>query len=323
MLARCVRQILRHPVACPAALRSLDSSYQGVRLQPLPAALHGAQARGLQRTVPVQMGRRSAKIATRKGRSDQLKSKLFGKMGKEIVQAVRAGGPDATSNSRLKDLLMRARQSNVPRDIIDRNIKRASAKGQADFSEVLYEARGPGGAGFIAAALTDNLNRTAAEVRTAVQKGGGKMADAGSVLFNFQRKGVILVEPFVSEDEVLDAAADAGADDVKPMQEDGHITGFKVSTAAENFMSVYRALEDSMLPVREGSLQYVPLSAPALDDDAVEANEKLHDLLLAVDDVDEIFFDHEPKDFWGACLMLEKLTPHVWEHTWAAQPHRT
>ena len=173
---------------------------------------------------------------------DARKAKLYGKIGKLIVQAVKAGGTDMVGNARLKDVLKQAQQASVPKDIIERNIKRASDKSQADFQEVsmlttcltafstgnhitvctvtamftvrqhpqdggnllqvTYEAYGAGGTGFVMECLTDNLNRSASEIRAAVMKAGGKMADPGSVMFNFQRQGQVFVSCEASEDQV-------------------------------------------------------------------------------------------------------------------------
>ena len=179
---------------------------------------------------------------------DARKAKLYGKIGKLIVQAVKAGGTDTVGNARLKDVLKQAQQASVPKDIIERNIKRASDKSQADFQEVsmltkclttfsignhitmytvtadgylpamftvrqhhqdgdnllqvTYEAYGAGGTGFVMECLTDNLNRSASEIRAAVMKAGGKMADPGSVMFNFQRQGQVFVSCEASEDQV-------------------------------------------------------------------------------------------------------------------------
>lgn len=147
-------------------------------------------------TCPVVCGRRSAKIATRKGAQDLKKAKLYGKLGKLILASARQGGPDPVANPKLRDAIAAAKQAALPRDIIERNIKKASEKGSgADFSETLYEAYGPGGkTSFIALALTDNVNRTAAEVKTAVKAGGGKVADGGSVKFGFVETGVIVLD---------------------------------------------------------------------------------------------------------------------------------
>ena len=123
---------------------------------------------------PAASRRRSAKIATRKGKADAQKSKLYGKIGKQIAQAVRQGGPDALGNLRLRDALAAAKMAQVPVDIIDRNIKRAS-ESKADYTEMTYEAYGIGGTGFVIECLTDNINRSASDVKAAITKAGGKV----------------------------------------------------------------------------------------------------------------------------------------------------
>lgn len=244
----------------------------------------------------VCMGRRSSKIAVRKGKSDQQRAKLYGKIGKQIAQAARTGGTSPLENSRLKELMDIARAAQVPRDVVDRNLKRATDAKSADFSEAVYECYGAGATGFVVEALTDNLNRAAAEVRSAINKGNGKIADAGSVLFNFKRMGVISVAArrndgsSVTEDEVLEGAMDAGAEDMQQLhQDDSGTPSFKVSTAAEDFMSVWRNLEAAGLPVTDGTLQYVPLAAMEVSDANFEANEKLFEALLALEDVDNVY----------------------------------
>ena len=122
---------------------------------------------------------------------------------------MRAGGADVLANARLRDILAHAKLASLPNEIIERNMKKAE-KGGADFSEVTYEAYGPGGTGFVMECLTDNVNRSASEVRTAVTKGGGKMADSGSVLFNFQRVGLIMVDPAAGEDAVSGVGVGGG-----------------------------------------------------------------------------------------------------------------
>ncbi|KAL3140787.1 hypothetical protein ABBQ32_005331 [Trebouxia sp. C0010 RCD-2024] len=249
------------------------------------------QCRHLKVMPPVCMGRRSSKIATRKNSQDARKSKLYGKIGKLIVQAVKAGGTDITGNARLRDVLKQAQQASVPKDIIDRNISRAADKSQADFQEVTYEAYGAGGTGFVMECLTDNLNRSASEVRAAVQKAGGKMADPGSVMFNFQRQGQVFVSAEASEDQVFDVATDAGADDVLPAAgENDRLEGYKVMTDLTNYAELYRGLHAASLPLKDdrSGLMYTPLAVVECDDQAYDQNEQMMERLLAVDDIDAV-----------------------------------
>eukprot|EP00890_Picochlorum_soloecismus_P001110 jgi/Picsp_1/19/NSC_00019-R1_-related protein len=244
---------------------------------------------------PVMMGRRSAKIATRKGKTDAAKAKLYGKIGKMIAQEVRSGGPDPIANSKLRDILEQAKSAQVPSDIIERNMKKAEKSG-SDYSEMVYEAYGPGGTGFIIEALTDNVNRTAAEVRTAVTKHGGKMADSGSVLFNFSRTGLVMVSPEEDEDVTFEAAIDAGASDVEPaLDDDGTCDGYKVLTSLEDYSQVRNKLIESGLKLNAevSGILYVPLSRVELNDDDFASNVQLFEKVLDVADVDAVFSNFE------------------------------
>ena len=249
-------------------------------------------SRTLKSSAPV-CGRRSAKIAGRKGKADLAKAKIYGKIGKLIAQAVRSGGADVLANARLRDVLQQAKLANVPNDIIERNMKKASDKSSADYTEVVYEAYGPGGTGFVIECLTDNVNRSNADVRLAITKGGGKPADQGSVLFNFQRRGLILVNATMEEeDSVFEAAMDAGAADmIASVSEDGTTDAFKILADADEYASVLGGLRLAGLKIdEEGSgLIYVPLVALDVDDEAFNLNEAMFEKILAVDDVDAVY----------------------------------
>ncbi|CAL5229087.1 g12345 [Coccomyxa viridis] len=252
---------------------------------------HMQQRRHFRLCTPVCMGRRSAKIATRKGAQDAKRAKVWGTIAKKIIQAAKACGGDP-ANARLIEVLKLAKAAEVPKDLIDRNIKKATDKAQADYQEIVYEAYGAGGTGFIMECLTDNVNRSATDVRTAIVKGGGKMADSGSVLFNFQRRGEIYVKGNAStEEEVMDAAMDAGADDVQPATgDDDEVTGFKVLTAPEDFGVVREKLQELGQQIDHdlSGLVYTPLAHVEVEDSAFEMNESILERLLTVDDVDAI-----------------------------------
>jgi transcriptional/translational regulatory protein YebC/TACO1 len=161
---------------------------------------------------------------------------------------------------------------------------------------MVYEAYGPGGSGFIIEALTDNVNRTAAEVRTAVSKNGGKMADSGSVLFNFSRTGLVMVSPEEDEDATFEAAIDAGASDVEPaMDEDGSCEGYKVLTSLEDYSIVNNKLNELGLKINAevSGIVYVPLAKVELNDDDFASNAQLYEKLLEVADVDAVFSNFE------------------------------
>jgi YebC/PmpR family DNA-binding regulatory protein len=235
----------------------------------------------------VAMGRKSAKIAMKKGKTDAAKAKLYGKFGKMIAQEARSD-PDPASNPRLKDVVAQAKAAQVPADIIERNLKKGS-ESKSDYQEMVYEAYGLGGTGFIIEALTDNVNRTAAEVRTAVTKSSGKMADSGSVLFNFSRTGLVMVSSEEDEDATFEAAIEAGATDVESSEE-----GYRVLTSLEDYAMVQGKLVESGLKINAevSGLVYVPLVTKAEDelmDEDFEANEAMLERLMEVDDVDAVY----------------------------------
>ncbi|XP_043723539.1 probable transcriptional regulatory protein At2g25830 [Telopea speciosissima] len=172
---------------------------------------------------PVCMGRRSSKIAGRKGAQDAKKAKRYGKIGKEIVSAVKKGGPNPVSNTVLAAVLEKAKELDVPKEILERNIKRASEKGQEAYIEKLYEVYGFGGVGIIVEVLTDKINRSVAAVREVVKDCGGKMADPGSIMFKFRRARVVNIKVTdADKDQLVAIALDAGAEDViePPIYED-------------------------------------------------------------------------------------------------------
>src|SRR5579872_4847946 len=155
-----------------------------------------------------------ANIKHRKGRADKIKGKIFSRITKEIITAVKLGGPDPKSNSRLRLVILKAREVNMPSDNIERNIKKASSADQADFSEFTYEMYGYGGVGMILDIMTDNKNRISSDVRIAMNKKGGNLASPGAVAYNFDQKGVIQVpRKNVLEDALFLAVTEAGADE--------------------------------------------------------------------------------------------------------------
>lgn len=238
------------------------------------------------------MGRRSDKIAQRKGKSDAAKAKVYGRIGKKIIQYVKSGGADPSTNSRLSDLLKQAKEAGVPKDIIDRNIKRAADKNQTDYQEILYEAYGPGGTGFVIECLTDNPNRTASDVKNAINKGGAKVAESGSVLFNFSRQGQLWILSD-NEDAVFEAAMEAGAEDIQPVpDEEGNASkAFKVFIAADMFSDARSAITSAGLSVdpEASDLVYRAPAAVEVDDEAFTKCEGLMERLLELDDVDAVY----------------------------------
>ncbi|KAJ7524997.1 hypothetical protein O6H91_17G031500 [Diphasiastrum complanatum] len=275
------------------------NAWGGVEVHKLGPALGRFGSRRLWISVPLQMGRRSSKIATRKGAQDAKKAKLYGKIGKQIISAVQGGGPNPMANAALAALLQQAREFNVPKDIIDRNIKKASEKGQQNFVESTYEVYAFGGVGLVLEVLTDNANRTAALIRDAVKKGGGKMADPNSVLFNFKRAGIIYVRSDnVDGDKILLAAMDAGAEDVleppvydEDEQDSEEYKYYKIICSIQEYSDISLKLQEAGIPVDLDSsgLELIPLAAIEPDDEAVELNKELIEKLLEVEDVDAVY----------------------------------
>ncbi|KAG2500500.1 hypothetical protein HYH03_001278 [Edaphochlamys debaryana] len=259
----------------------------------MPARCPSTQPRSRQLVAPVEMGRRSAKIALRKGKSDAKKAKIYGRIGKKIIQLAKAGGADPVSNAALDTLLRQAKDLGVPKDVIERNLKRATDAKQGDYQEITYEAYGPGGTGLVVFCLTDNVNRTASEVKPTVTKAGAKVAEPGSVLFNFQRCGLIVVDG-TTEDAVFEAAMEAGAEDVAPVppEEDGApSTSYKVFVPVEAYTSAKATLRTLGFTVNEedSDLVYKAAAPVEVDDDAFAKCEALVERLLELDDVEGVF----------------------------------
>eukprot|EP00741_Cyanophora_paradoxa_P011557 tig00020562_g11165.t1 len=251
-----------------------------------------ASSPGLPSFEVVCMGRRAAKIAARKGKADLLKGKLYSRVGKKIITAVKQGGPDPVANSALASILKEARNASVPTDIIDRNIKKASEANQAAFNEITYEFIGHGGVGILVEALTDNPNRANSEVRRVAQKAGGKIASPGSVSFNFSQKGAIRLSGVsVSEDAMFEAATEAGADDVfMEGEEEG---SFTVLTAPGDLYAVKEALEAGLgiqISPETVNLEMIPNAvAEDLSDEDADANDAMIEALEELDDVNHVF----------------------------------
>jgi YebC/PmpR family DNA-binding regulatory protein len=231
-------------------------------------------------------------IMHRKGRQDAVKSKLFGKLAREITVAAKLGTPDPAMNPRLRAAVIAARAENMSKDSIDRAIKKAQG-GDADaYDEIRYEGYGPGGVAVIVEALTDNRNRTASDVRSYFTKTGGNLAETGAVSFMFDRVGLIEFDAKVaSADAVLEAAIEAGADDAVST-EDGH----EVYAAQESFANVAKALEAQFGEPRKAALVWKPQNTIAIDDEKGEKMFKLMELLNDHDDVQNVYANFEMSD---------------------------
>src|SRR3954465_12000434 len=202
----------------------------------------------------------------RKGRQDAIKSKLFGKRAREITVSAKLGLPDPAMNPRLRAAVLAARAESMPKDNIDRAIKKASGGDAENYEEIRYEGYGPGGVAVIVEVLTDNRNRTAADVRATFTKAGGNLAETGAVSFMFAHVGVVEFEAKVaSADAMLEAAIDAGADDVVS-GEGGH----EVYASQETFRDVANALEKKFGEPRKAAMVWKPANTIAVDDEQGE-----------------------------------------------------
>lgn len=212
---------------------------------------------------------------------DAKRGALFTKIANQIAIAARSG-TDPSMNPSLAMMLEKARQANMPKANIERAIARVSDKSAAALIEETYEGYGPGGAGIIIEVATDNKNRTMPEVRNTLSKNGGRMADPGSVMFQFARKGWIVITE--KGEEAMMVALEAGAEDVEEVED-----GLEIVTAASGLMKVRQALIDAGMTVNEAELKYLPTNTIELSD---EDGEKLGKLLDAIDDLDDVTAVH-------------------------------
>ena len=220
-------------------------------------------------------------IMHKKGKQDAIRSKLFSKLAREITVAAKMGLPDPNMNARLRAAVLAARAENMPKDNIERAIKKASGADAETYDEVRYEGYAPGGVAVIIEALTDNRNRTAGEVRSYFTKAGGALAETGAVSFMFDRVGLVEFDSKVaSEDAMMEAALEAGADDVAS-SEDSH----EVITSVESLRDVAKALEEKFGDPKKAALVWRPQNTISVDD---EAGEKIVKLLGALEDNDDV-----------------------------------
>ena len=231
-------------------------------------------------------------IMHRKGRQDAQKSQLFGKLAREITVAAKLGTPDPSMNPRLRAAVVAARQENMPKDNIERAIKKALGGEGDNYDEIRYEGYGPGGVAVIVEALTDNRNRAASDIRSYFSKSGGNLGETGSVAFMFDHTGVIEYDRSVASDEaMLDASIEAGADDVISGE-----SGHEIYASQESFREVAKALEAKFGEPRKAALTWKPQNTVAVDDETGEKLLKLIDLLNEHDDVQNVFANFEVSD---------------------------
>jgi len=237
-------------------------------------------------------------IMHRKGRQDAMRSKLFSKLAREITVAAKLGAPDPAMNPRLRAAILAARAENMPKDNIERAIKKASGGEAESYDEIRYEGYGPGGVAVIVEVLTDNRNRTASDVRSTFTKSGGNLAETGAVSFMFDHVGVVEFDTKVADaDTMLEAAIEAGADDVVS-NENGH----EVYTAADSLREVAKALETKFGEPRKAALTWRPQNTIAVDDEQGEKLFKLIETLNEHDDVQNVYSNFEVSE-----ALMQKL----------------
>jgi YebC/PmpR family DNA-binding regulatory protein len=234
-----------------------------------------------------------ANIQHRKGKQDKLRSKMFSKLAKEITVAAKMGDPDPDKNPRLRLAVKAARSQSMPKDVIDRAIKKSQGGDAADYTEIRYEGYGPNGIAVIVECMTDNLNRTASNVRSYFTKAGGNLGQTGSVSHGFDRVGEITYAADAADaDTVMMAALEAGADDVES-DEDGHF----IYCAMESLSDVSDALEKALGESQESKLIWKPQARTEVDLETAQKLMKLIDLLEEDDDVQEVTHNFDvPED---------------------------
>lgn len=227
-------------------------------------------------------------IAAKKGKADAARGKVFTKLGRELLMAVKSGGPDINANSKLKDVVAKCKANNMPNDTIDKAIKRAAgADNNESYEEIVYEGYGPSGVAIIVNATTDNRNRTAADVRHVFDKFGGNLGTNGCVSYLFDKKGVIVLEKeetSLSEDDLMLLAIDAGAENFEAGDD-----YYEITTAPEDFSRVREELEKAGLTFAEAEVQMVPQTYIALDAEPARKMGLLIEHLEDLDDVSEVY----------------------------------
>lgn len=229
-------------------------------------------------------------IQAKKGKADAARGKIFTKLGRELLIAVKEGGPDPAGNSKLKNVIAKCKAANMPNDTINNAIKKASTSNE-NYEEIVYEGYGPNGVAVIVEASTDNKNRTAADVRHVFDKAGGNLGTTGCVSYMFNKKGVIIIEKAstdMDEDELMMLALDAGADDFQVSEEI-----YEITTEPSEFTQVREKLEESGLEFLEAEIQMLPTTTVALDEKGTEKMERLIERLEELDDVANIYHNWE------------------------------
>jgi YebC/PmpR family DNA-binding regulatory protein len=229
-------------------------------------------------------------IQAKKGKADAARGKIFTKLGRELLIAVKEGGPDPAGNSKLKNVIAKCKAANMPNDTINNAIKKASTSNE-NYEEITYEGYGPNGVAVIVEASTDNKNRTAADVRHVFDKAGGNLGTTGCVSYMFHKKGVMIIERAsteMNEDELMMLALEAGAEDFEASEEI-----YEITTEPADFTAVREKLEETGLTFLEAEIQMIPTTTVSLDEKGAEKMERLIEKLEDLDDVSEIYHNWE------------------------------
>jgi len=234
-------------------------------------------------------------IAARKGKTDAARGKIFTKLGRELLIAVKEGGSDSSGNSKLRDVIAKCKASNMPNDTISNSIKKAAGAGNTEnYEEIVYEGYGPSGVALMVNVSTDNRNRTAAELRHVFTRTGGNLGTTGCVEYLFGQKGVIVIDKStskLSEDELMLIAIDNGAEDVNVEEE-----VYEIITSPEDFSKVREALEKENVEFIEAEIQMVPNTYIKLDEKNAEKMQRLVDGLEELDDVMSVYHNCEENE---------------------------
>jgi YebC/PmpR family DNA-binding regulatory protein len=234
-------------------------------------------------------------IKRKKGANDAARAKIFTKIGRELAVAVKNGGPDPNNNAKLKDVIAKAKQNNVPNDNIERMLKKAAGESDStNYEEIVYEGYGPSGVAVVVEALTDNRNRTAGEVRHAFDKAGGNMGNPGSVTFMFSRQGVIIIEKEdVDEDQLMEDALESGATDFLTDEEDI----FEIRCEANDVTVIREELEAKGYAIVSSEPAYIPSTYTRLEsEDDMKKMARMLDMFDDNDDVQNVFHNWENED---------------------------
>ena len=236
-----------------------------------------------------------ANIKRKKGANDAARAKVFTKIGRELAVAVKNGGPDPNNNAKLKDVIAKAKQNNVPNDNIERMLKKAAGESDnTNYEEIVYEGYGPSGVAVVVEALTDNRNRTAGEVRHAFDKSGGNMGNPGSVTFMFSRQGVIIIEKEdVDEDQLMEDALESGASDFLTHDEDI----FEIRTEPGDLGVIRDELEAKGYKIVSSEPAYIPSTYTRLEsEDDMKKMARMLDMFDDNDDVQNVYHNWENED---------------------------